>query len=224
MTLIMPHWDAIAQGSHHDPHSLLGAHIEANEIVFRMLRPFAKSVTVKLAKRQLAAVHIRDGIWEARVRAKQIPDYRVLTDFDGADWLVADAYRYPPLIGELDLHLIAEGRHEELWRALGSHPLEIEDSLGLVRGIRFAVWAPNARAVRVVGDFNSWDGRGSAMRSLGSSGVWELFLPDVGIGARYKYQILTRRGEWLTKIDPMAQATEVPPATASVVHRPSIAG
>ena len=211
-------WDTVAQGRHHDPHALLGAHSENGEIVLRALRPFAKSVRFQLAKRHIDAVHVHDGIWEARLPAKKTPDYRVITTFEGGDWLVDDCYRHAPLIGELDLHLISEGRHEELWRALGSHPLSVEDSLGVVPGVRFTVWAPNAQAVRVVGDFNSWDGRGSAMRNLGSSGVWELFLPGVAAGAKYKYQILTRGGDWLTKIDPMAQATEAPPATASVVH------
>lgn len=213
-----PVWDAVAQGAHHDPHSLLGAHLDGRELVFRVLRPFARSVTIRLAKRELAASHVRDGIWEARLKVKQVPDYRVLTSYESGDWLTDDAYRHSPLIGELDLHLIAEGRHEELWSALGSTPLTLTDSFGEIEGTRFTVWAPNAQAVRVVGDFNSWDGRGSAMRSLGSSGVWELFIPEVRTGARYKYQILTKRGDWITKIDPMARATEVPPATASVVH------
>lgn len=211
-------WDAVAQGAHHDPHSLLGAHLDGQDLVFRVLRPFARSVTIQLAKRELAASHVRDGIWEARLKVKQIPDYRVLTSYESGDWLTDDAYRHPPLIGELDLHLIAEGRHEELWGALGASPLALTDSFGEIEGTRFTVWAPNAQAVRVIGDFNSWDGRGSAMRSLGSSGVWEIFIPEVRAGARYKYQILTKRGDWITKIDPMARATEVPPATASVVH------
>ncbi|MFV0318913.1 MAG: 1,4-alpha-glucan branching enzyme, partial [Microbacterium sp.] len=116
-------------------------------------------------------------------------------------------------LGELDLHLIAEGRHEELWRVLGAH-VRHDDG---VPGTAFAVWAPNARAVRVVGDFNDWDGQRHPMRSLGSSGVWELFVPAVGTGTVYKFEILTRGGAWILKADPMARQAEVPPATGSIV-------
>ncbi|MDO5720846.1 MAG: 1,4-alpha-glucan branching protein GlgB, partial [Actinomycetaceae bacterium] len=109
------------------------------------------------------------------------------------------------------------GRHETLWTVLGSRIREYTGQLGDVKGASFAVWAPNAQAVRVVGDFNYWDGTGSAMRSLGDSGVWELFIPGVEVGARYKYEICGPDGNWMQKADPMARATEIPPATASVV-------
>ncbi len=114
------------------------------------------------------------------------------------------------------MHLMGEGRHEELYERLGAHVREHQG----VKGTAFAVWAPAARAVSVVGDFNSWDGRLHAMRSMGSSGIWELFLPDIGPGERYKYEILAADGELLLKADPYAQETEVPPKTASVVHQP----
>jgi 1,4-alpha-glucan branching enzyme len=121
------------------------------------------------------------------------------------------------MIGDLDLHLIGEGRHEQLWQALGAHFVAQSDSLGDTSGVSFTVWAPNAQAVRVVGDFNSWDGTCYPMRSMGGTGVWELFIPGVKPGALYKFQILTKAGNWITKIDPMARRTEVPPATSSVV-------
>jgi 1,4-alpha-glucan branching enzyme len=130
-----------------------------------------------------------------------------------AQALQDDPYRHLPTVGELDLHLIAEGRHEQLWTVLGAH----------VRGTgtAFAVWAPNARGVRVVGDFNFWDGRGHPMRSLGGTGVWELYMPGAGAGAHYKYSICGPDGVWREKADPMAQLAETPPATASVVYESS---
>ena len=133
--------------------------------------------------------------------------------------VVDDPYRFLPTLGELDRHLVAEGRHEELWTVLGAHVRTYPSELGEVHGVSFAVWAPNARAVRVLGDFNGWDGTTSAMRSLGSSGVWELFLPDATAGQKYKYEIQYQDGSWHQKADPMARRTEVPPATASVVDR-----
>ena len=129
---------------------------------------------------------------------------------------IDDPYRFLPTIGELDVHLLGEGRHEELWERLGAHVTEVDG----VTGTAFAVWAPSARAVSVVGDFNYWDGRIHPMRSLGSSGIWELFLPGVGEGAHYKYEILAPDGEIRLKADPVAFETELPPKTASVVHDP----
>ena len=125
-----------------------------------------------------------------------------------------DPYRHLPTLGEFDLYLIGEGRHEELWRVLGGHVRE----MGQIAGASFAVWAPNAHGVRVTGDFNGWDGRAYPMRSLGGSGVWELFVPGVGEGTRYKYAICGPDGVWREKADPMANAAEMPPATASVIY------
>jgi 1,4-alpha-glucan branching enzyme len=128
-----------------------------------------------------------------------------------------DPYRAWPTLGELDLHLLGEGRHHGLWNVLGAHP-RIHQG---VEGVSFAVWAPNARAARVVGDWNFWDGRVHQMRSLGSSGVWELFIPGVAAGARYKYELITPDHHLSLKADPMAFATEVPPGTASIIADPS---
>ncbi len=123
----------------------------------------------------------------------------------------------------MDLHLIAEGRHEELWTALGANVRRYPGPMGEVQGTSFAVWAPNARAVRVVGDFNHWQGATHAMRELGGTGVWELFVPGVAAGTVYKYEILTQDGSWRQKADPLAKGTELPPATASVVVESSYA-
>jgi 1,4-alpha-glucan branching enzyme len=130
---------------------------------------------------------------------------------------VDDPYRFLPSLGEIDLHLIGEGRHEELWKALGAHIRRFDGPMGVVEGTSFAVWAPNARAIRLLSDAGSWDGRLFAMRSLGSSGVWELFIPGIGPGTKYKFEILGKDGYWREKADPMAFGTEVPPQTASVV-------
>ena len=141
--------------------------------------------------------------------------YRLEVDYgESGTVTIDDPYRFLPTIGELDQHLVGEGRHEELWTKLGAHVREVEG----VHGTAFAVWAPAAKSVSVVGDFNFWDGRMHLMRALGTSGIWELFLPGVGAGAHYKYEILTPDGEIRLKADPIAFATEVPPKTASVVH------
>jgi 1,4-alpha-glucan branching enzyme len=146
-----------------------------------------------------------------------VGDYRLEVRYGTAAHVVDDPYRWLPTIGELDLHLIGEGRHERLWSVLGAHPRTYDTASGEVAGTSFAVWAPNARGVRVMGDFDGWTGDASPMRSLGSSGVWELFLPGVGPGTRYKFRILGDDGVWREKADPLAFATEVPPATASIV-------
>ncbi|WP_019179119.1 1,4-alpha-glucan branching protein GlgB [Microbacterium yannicii] len=212
-------FDAVAAGSHHDPHAVLGIHPETDAeggttLVIRARRPLARSVTAVFDDgTRVPLEHVRAGIWEG-TRAGGPQGYRLSASYqDGPDYVADDPYRHSPTIGELDLHLIGEGRHEELWRVLGSHVREQGGSTGT----SFTVWAPNARAVRVVGDFNGWDGQGHAMRSMGGSGVWELFIPGVGAGAAYKYEILGRRGDWAVKADPMARFAEVPPATASVV-------
>jgi 1,4-alpha-glucan branching enzyme len=138
---------------------------------------------------------------------------------DGNTFTQRDAYAFPPTLGELDTYLVGEGRHEQLYERLGAHVREVEG----VIGTSFAVWAPSARSVSVVGDFNSWDGRLNPMRSLGPSGVWELFVPDVEEGARYKFEIRTQLGELRLKADPLAFHQESPPQTNSIVHRSAYA-
>jgi 1,4-alpha-glucan branching enzyme len=156
--------------------------------------------------------HIHQGVFSAVVPGTSVPDYRIAVTYPGtAETVGDDPYRHLPTLGEVDLHLIAEGRHEELWKILGAR---VRPHLG---GTSFAVWAPNAQGVRVIGDFNHWDGRAHAMRSLGNSGVWELMIPGVGDGATYKFDICGPDGAWHRKADPMAGAAERPPATASVV-------
>ncbi len=209
----------VTSGAYHNPHALLGAHQVGSDVVFRTFKPLAKTVAVELAGGEtLELSHLDHGLWQGLLAAKVVPDYRILATYeDGAKWRVDEPYRHLPTISDFDLHLISEGRHEELWTALGSHRKEFSGALGTSQGIAFTVWAPNAQAVRVVGDFNHWNGVAHAMRAMGSTGVWELFIPGVEIGAHYKYEILSRDGHWITKIDPLAQQTELPPATASIV-------
>jgi 1,4-alpha-glucan branching enzyme len=203
-------FDVLIAGAAHDPHSQLGSHPAKNATVIRTMRRGAHDVAavVGTERTPLKRVH-DDGVFEASLPGS-VADYRL--EVDGQ--LVDEPYRFGPTVGELDLHLIGEGRHERLWTVLGAHPRTHEG----VDGVAFAVWAPNARGVRVVGDFTGWGAHdGWPMRSLGGSGVWELFVPDATLGHRYKFRILGRDGAWREKADPLAQRTEHPPATASVV-------
>ncbi|MEU3499270.1 1,4-alpha-glucan branching enzyme [Streptomyces hundungensis] len=200
-------------GGHHDPHSLLGAHPVRGGIAFRALRPYARAVTV-LGKGLRAELHDDgDGLFSGVLPLRDIPEYTLLVTYDDTEIEIQDPYRFLPSLGDLDLYLIGEGRHEELWTALGARPMAHQG----VTGTRFTVWAPNAQGVRVTGDFSYWDGTAHPMRSLGSSGVWELFLPGVGDGALYKFDIMRPDGSHTLRADPMAQRTEVPPANASIV-------
>ena len=202
-------------GTHHDPHSLLGPHVDNDGVTIRTLRPFAKSVTVITEDDRVALEHEAHGVWAGVLPGEDVPNYRIEVEYEGAPaQLVDDPYRFLPSLGDIDLHLIGEGRHEELWTVLGAHVRHYE---GGVDGTSFAVWAPNAQGVRVTADFNFWDGRAHPMRSMGSSGVWELFVPGVGAGTRYKYEICGRDGVWRQKADPLASYAETPPANASVV-------
>jgi len=209
--------DAVAQGSHYLPHSVLGAHLGQDSVTIRTVHKLADAVDIVTAHGTFPATHERSGVWVAVLPLDHIPDYRVQVTYGDQKTLVDDPYRFLPTLGEMDTYLISEGRHEELWEVLGSHLKHYSGEMGEVEGVAFAVWAPNARAVRVVGDFNYWDGTATGMRTLGVSGVWEIFVPGVGVGARYKYEIQGPGGNWFQKADPLARATEIPPATASVV-------
>lgn len=203
-------------GDHHAPHDVLGAHPIPGGVLVRALRPYARSVTVLAAGSRTELHDDGDGFFSGVLPVPEVPEYRLEVRYEHNTIEIDDPYRFWPAIGELDLHLIGEGRHEELWRALGAQPMVHQG----VAGTRFTVWAPNARGVRVTGDFTYWDGTGTPMRSLGSTGVWELFLPGVGEGALYKYDICRPDGSHTVRADPMARRTEVPPSTASIVTAP----
>jgi 1,4-alpha-glucan branching enzyme len=201
-----------------DPHAVLGAHPHDGGVTVRTLKPLASSVTVLYGETRVELTHEAHGVWVGVLAEAQPPDYRLEVAYaDGVAHRVDDPYRYLPSLGEVDLHLINEGRHEELWRVLGARVQRYQAPFGTITGTSFAVWAPHAQAVRVKGDFNSWDGREHPMRQMGGSGVWELFVPEVGSGTKYKYAILGADGQWHDKADPLATRTELPPATSSVV-------
>jgi len=204
---------------HPDPHSILGAHPGPGGMIVRAYRPDASRVFLLIdggVRREMAARH-EAGLFETVIAGrKQVFPYRLeIHHPDGAVLVTRDPYSFLPTLGELDLHLWGEQKHQRAYEKLGAHLLEA----GGTQGTAFAVWAPNAKSVSVVGDFNPWDGRVHMMRVLGSSGVWELFIPGIEPGAIYKYEIRTRDGGLLLKSDPMAQRMELPPATASIVFR-----
>ncbi|MFC7450949.1 1,4-alpha-glucan branching protein GlgB [Rhodococcus daqingensis] len=208
----------LAEGTHHNPHSILGAHAHPGGTVIRALRPHADEVSVRIGGVDHPLQPVSDGLFSAVVPVEDLIDYRLVVEYPGGHTLVtADGYRFLPTLGELDLHLFGEGRHERLWEILGAHPRAYTTPDGEVTGTSFAVWAPSARGVTVIGDFDGWGGRTAPMRMLGSSGVWELFVPGVGPGALYKFRVHGSDGSVREKADPMAFATEVPPRTASVV-------
>jgi 1,4-alpha-glucan branching enzyme len=209
--------ELIVSGRHGDPHRILGLH----DGKVRAYRPGAQAIAVIVRgeRHPLARVD-RTDLFEGPV-PPEADDYRLEAWYrqngEETAYVFDDPYRSWPTVGELDLHLFGEGRHRRVWEVLGAHP-RVHDGMA---GVSFAVWAPNAQAVRVVGEWNFWDGRVHPMRLLGRSGVWELFVPGIGAGERYKYELVTSAGELILKADPFAQAAEVPPATASVVVGPS---
>jgi 1,4-alpha-glucan branching enzyme len=210
--------DRLLAGSHHDPHSVLGVHHAKEGLVARALRPGATAVTLVSGEQRFELKRVVDGLFAGMLQ-EHPGTYKLEIDYNGHLVTADDPYRWLPTVGELDLHLIGEGRHERLWDVLGAHARSYDTPGGTVEGVSFAVWAPTARGVRVIGDFDDWDGRANPLRSLGSSGVWEIFIPGVPIGTRYKFRILGADGTWHDKADPMAFATEKPPATESVVTR-----
>jgi 1,4-alpha-glucan branching enzyme len=216
--------DALVRGQHADPFRLLGPHAGDDGVVVRTLRPGAAAVELELRHPRPLRVAMRrlhvDGLFEAvlgDVRSLDAGiDYRLHVDF-GAGLRVEldDAYRFGRVITGFDLHLFGEGRLLQVQERLGAHLI----TLGEVAGTHFAVWAPNAQRVSVIGDFNGWDGRVHPMRQLVPSGVWELFVPGVGEGALYKFEIRSRAGHLLHKVDPYGRYFEVPPRSAAIVVR-----
>ncbi len=216
--------DTLARGLHSEPHRILGAHRASLEgvmgVVIRAFHPEATEVTCSSLQDSPKAkpnpLHpVGRGLFATFLPGAAFPHhYRLHFHFaDGASYDLVDPYSFLPTIGEHDLHFIGEGTHRELWKILGANPRTIDG----VQGIGFAVWAPNATSVSLIGDFCHWDGRNYPMRSLGSSGVFEIFIPGLPIGTLYKFQLRTKDGRVISKADPYAQFCEHPPATASCV-------
>ncbi|MGI8733868.1 MAG: 1,4-alpha-glucan branching protein GlgB [Pyrinomonadaceae bacterium] len=205
---------------HSNPHQILGACPTPEGIVIRAFRPEAEQVEVLIgSKRPRSLVKIHPaGLFEILIpRLEEIPDYRLQIKEAGRSEVFRDPYSFLPTLGDLDLHLFAEGRHEAIYEKLGSHVRKI----GKVNGVSFAVWAPHAEGVSVVGTFNGWRGSTHQMRMLGGSGVWELFIPGLEAGALYKYEIRTSGDPSFLKADPYAFYMEVPPNTSSIVYQPA---
>lgn len=213
--------ERLLAGRHADPFAYLGMHAApTGGQVVRAYLPGARRVTVRAFSEDatVEARHTGDGLFEACLRDCAEPCvYELDIDYgDGFTHRKRDPYSFWPMVSDYDQHLFNEGRHHRIYDVLGAHEREVDG----VTGVHFVVWAPNASRVSVIGDFNNWDGRQLPMRSLGASGLWELFLPGQGSGTIYKFEVLTAAGHLLTKADPCARATEVPPHTASIVAAP----
>lgn len=203
---------AIRTGQLGDPFAVLGPRHRGRPGVLLAYDPHAVWMTARTRSKDIPLLALGEGVFCGDLGRRR--HYRLQAGDRGRSWDWDDPFRFGPCLGDLDLHLIAEGKHRRLWEALGAHAVVHEG----VEGLRFAVWAPNARRVSVVGDFNAWDGRRAPMRNRG--GVWEIFLPALPPGMAYKYEILPAHGGPLLKADPMARRTECPPATASVTPAP----
>ncbi len=206
--------ESLLQTRLYDPFALLGLHHEGPEWVIRVYEPNATQVALlsKIGSEPLMRIH-PDGVFEWRGKTEPARPYRLRMHYGSATHEIFDPYQFPSHISSQDLYLFSEGRLRQGYRMLGSHDIEING----VKGVRFAVWAPNAERVSVVGEFNNWDGRLHPMRSLGSSGVWELFIPEIQQHALYRFEIRNRdTGQVLTKTDPYAQGYELRPGTAAL--------
>lgn len=210
--------NALADGRYFDPFSLLGIQFENGRRIVRTLQPHAKSVALLAGDSSEALLMEKvhpAGLYEIEMPARK-RRYRLrLTFADGSSHDIHDAYCFPSTLGDLDLYLLGQGSHRDIFRKLGAHPTKVQG----VNGTFFAIWAPNASRVSVIGGFNDWDGRCHVMRLHPGNGLWEIFIPGVGDGAQYKFELLDKQGELLPlKSDPMGQFHEAPPGNASVVY------
>ncbi len=214
--------EAVAAGTADDPFAVLGRHTTTLHgrpaVAIRTVQPAASRVELVSDIGVIPMTRRRpEGLFEATVpldgRDPQAFGYRFRLYEGGGVREVTDAYQFGQVLTDFDLHLLSEGTHYRAWEKLGPHRMTI----GAVAGVHFAVWAPNAKRVSVIGDFNRWDGRVHAMRRLVQAGIWEIFIPDLTEGACYKFEIRTSAGHLLQKADPYARLFEVPPNSASVV-------
>jgi 1,4-alpha-glucan branching enzyme len=211
-------YDELKNGVINAPKHLLGNHVYGDGQVITVYRPYAEKVCVvsptgKNREEMECLAEGFYGFYSAKKKYKGTK-YRIETTYqDGTTVVTADAYAFDSQITEFDTYLFAEGKHYDVYEKFGAHPMTIDG----VKGTYFAVWAPHARRVSVVGDFNMWDGALNPMQMMQTSGIYELFIPDVAPGAVYKYQILTRDGEILYKADPYGNQCQVRPDNANVV-------
>ncbi len=210
--------NALFAGNYSDPFALLGMHQTANGLEVRALLPDASEVWVIETNtgRKVAQLKCLDprGFFSAVVpRRKNMFRYQLAVEWHGQQNLIDDAYRFGPLLQEMDAWLLAEGTHLRPYETLGAHAAVIDD----VHGTRFSVWAPNAQRVSVVGDFNFWDGRRHPMRFRREMGIWELFVPGAYNGQLYKFEIVDHTGHLRIKADPYAFEAQMRPQTASMI-------
>ncbi|NNC77482.1 MAG: 1,4-alpha-glucan branching enzyme, partial [Woeseiaceae bacterium] len=208
---------AVVGGRHNNPFSILGLHSSGSSRVVRVFQPTAKSVVLVDANGETLCAMERvlpEGLFIAPMPPR-LRRYQLKLSFpDGNRIIAEDSYRFPPTLGDLDLYLMGEGSDKKIYQKLGAHLRTIEG----VAGVRFAVWAPNASRVSVIGDFNNWDGRSHVMRLHPGNGIWEIFVPHIGNGCKYKYELLDRNGKLLPlKTDPYGAYHEPPPGNASIV-------
>jgi len=208
------------RGLHSDPFSVLGPHKVGDDVEIRVFRPHACTIEIVLDRepdKPISTERINDeGFFCATVPGaeRDVPYQLRIVKLDGSEELTRDAYQYGPIMGDVDLHLFSEGQHWKIYEKFGAHLRTIGDATG----VYFAVWAPNAQRVSVVGDFNAWDGRVNPMRKLVNAGVWELFLPGITQGAHYKFEIRTQTGAVRLKSDPFAFFNQHGKSTASLVY------
>lgn len=206
---------AIVNGQHNEPFAVLGLHETASGFIVRTFQPTARSAALidkKGVAHAMSAVE-NTGLFEVYLRSDP-GNYQLQLTNDGGVWQTNDPYSFNSAIGELDHHLFSEGTHQQLYKILGSHLTTIND----VAGVHFGVWAPNAKRVSVIGEFNNWDGRIHVMRKHPSSGIWDIFIPELGNITLYKYEIVAEDGTVLpVKNDPYAPYFEQPPGNASIV-------
>ena len=203
-------FEALIDGRHGDPFSLLGVHKSGKSRLVRTFQPYASRVEIVGSAGEdfgeMERVHPY-GLFVAEMPPNKRRYLFRITHPDGNTELVEDAYRFTPTLGDMDLYLLGEGSDKQVYNKLGAQVREFSG----VRGTRFAVWAPNASRVSVVGDFNQWDGRVHTMRLHPANGIWEIFVPGVGEGARYKFELLDQDGKLLPlKADPFGRYHEAP--------------
>lgn len=211
----------LAECRHHSPHDIYGWHQTDTGSVVRTRQLGAESVELLIHNDSVEMTPLGMDLFEVEIEDKLAPDYRLHVHYPEASKIISDPYRFLPTVSEFDQHLISEGRHERLWEVLGANVHSYHTTGGEVTGTAFAVWAPNARGVAVVGEFCAWNPNQYPMRALGSSGVWEIFIPGIGVGTEYKFAVQTQDGRRLDKADPLAKATKAPPETVSVVSTTS---
>src|SRR5947209_8184048 len=214
MSSLSPEAYAVIEGRHSDPFRYLGPHVEGDVPLVRIFLPAAEGVAIvdeQGHERGLERIHDA-GLFEGRL-SNGSRRYRVRARYGERQVEIEDPYRFPPILSDIDLYLLGEGTHKDLYQKLGAHPMVLDE----VAGVAFAVFAPNAQRVSVVGDFNLWDGRRHAMRVRGN-GFWEIFVPEARAGDKYKYEVIGPDGRMLPlKSDPVAFAAELRPGTASIV-------